>query len=182
MLLPDCKQDQRNQTVSHQPSIISTGYQYLTELILKWKLFINKALNGLAPSYISELFTFYTPYRTLWPWSNRLLCVPRVKHKYGAIQQGPKLWNTLTKNFHRSRALIIFLIYLLLKTHHLFKLFNTFILLNPPFLYVCFLLSLFCIILFSFIFTVMFYCLFYVFLLSHFYIFFLSHFYLKLIL
>ena len=61
-------------------------------LLLTWK-----SLNGLAPSYISQLLTPYVPTRTLRS-SDKLLKIPKTFSSYGdrAFSScAPKLWNSL---------------------------------------------------------------------------------------
>ena len=54
------------------------------QIIFKILLFTFKALNGLAPSYLSHLVKFYVPQRHLRSSSQKLLAVPFSKTKsYG---------------------------------------------------------------------------------------------------
>ena len=68
-------------------------------IIFKILLFTFKALNGLAPSYLSDLVKFYVPERDLRSSSQKLLAVPFSKTKsYGDRAFSicaPKLWNDL---------------------------------------------------------------------------------------
>ena len=62
-------------------------------LLLTWK-----SLNGLAPSYISQLLTPYVPTRTLRSSDKLLLKIPKTFSSYGdrAFSScAPKLWNSL---------------------------------------------------------------------------------------
>ena len=81
-----------------------------------------RCLNGLAPSYLSQLLTPYTPSRSLRSSNQLLLKVPKTKKKaYGdrAFQNAaPKLWNRLPLCIRQSTTLTAF------KTRlkcHLFK-------------------------------------------------------------
>ena len=62
-------------------------------LLLTWK-----SLNGLAPSYISQLLTPYVPTQTLRSSDKLLLKIPKTFSSYGdrAFSScAPKLWNSL---------------------------------------------------------------------------------------
>ena len=62
-------------------------------LLLTWK-----SLNGLAPSFISQLLTPYVPTRTLRSSDKLLLKIPKTFSSYGdrAFSScAPKLWNSL---------------------------------------------------------------------------------------
>ena len=68
-------------------------------IIFKILLFTFKALNGLAPSYLSDLVKIYAPVRDLRSSSQKLLAVPFSNMKsYGDRAFSicaPKLWNDL---------------------------------------------------------------------------------------
>ncbi len=68
-----------------------------------------KALNGMAPVFISELLALYKPSRTLRSASERLLCVVKPKTKfYGErsyIHAAAKLWNSLPSDIRHSSSL-----------------------------------------------------------------------------
>ncbi len=60
-------------------------------------LTVFKALNGAAPSYISDMLTEYTPDRSPRSSSKNLLVIPRIHSKsaHGAFSHyGPTLWNS----------------------------------------------------------------------------------------
>ena len=62
-------------------------------LLLTWK-----SLYGLAPSYISQVFTPYVPTRTLRSSDKLLLSIPKTLSSYGDrafSSYAPKLWNSL---------------------------------------------------------------------------------------
>ena len=72
-------------------------------LLLTWK-----ALNGLAPSYIKQLLTPYSPSRTLRSSSKFLLCTPKTFSTYGDrafSSSAPKLWNSLPYDIRCTNSL-----------------------------------------------------------------------------
>ena len=68
-------------------------------IVFKILLFTYKALNGLAPVYLSDVLNDYTPVRDLRSSSQNLLLVPMSNLKsYGDRAFSicaPKLWNFL---------------------------------------------------------------------------------------
>ncbi len=62
-------------------------------------LFVYKALNNLAPPYLSELIVVHNPARSLRSQTKHLLLVPRARLKCRGDRAfavaGPKLWNNL---------------------------------------------------------------------------------------
>ena len=60
-------------------------------------LLVYKALNGLAPQYITDMLISYTPARTLRSTGSRNLVIPRTKTKEGEAAfcvYPPRRWNT----------------------------------------------------------------------------------------
>jgi hypothetical protein len=78
----------------------------------KVMLITYKALNGIAPSYISELLISYQPQRKLRSSNSNLLIVPKVLHKQSGeaafIHYAPKLWNTLPLYIKQASSVNIF--------------------------------------------------------------------------
>jgi len=74
--------------------------------------YVYKALNGLAPTYISELLDSYSPQRSLRSSSKLLLIVPKTCLKTKGDRSfslyAPKLWNTLPLSIRASTTLNIF--------------------------------------------------------------------------
>ena len=72
-------------------------------------LTVFKALNGLAPIYISDLLNEYKPARSLRSSSRKLLSVPRTKTTtYGDPSfsvAGPTLWNSLPDEMKRMNSI-----------------------------------------------------------------------------
>ena len=75
------------------------GSQFVRELISNCLLLTwNLALNGLAPSYISNLLAPYQPVRVLRSSDKHLLAVPRTSSALGDRAfsvAAPTLWNAL---------------------------------------------------------------------------------------
>jgi hypothetical protein len=71
-----------------------------------------KALNGLAPCYIVDMLTEYTPARDLRSSDRRLLLVPKTKLKtYGDrayCHAAPTLWNSLPLAIRTSQSVDMF--------------------------------------------------------------------------
>uniref|UniRef100_A0A8C6PXI0 Reverse transcriptase domain-containing protein n=1 Tax=Nothobranchius furzeri TaxID=105023 RepID=A0A8C6PXI0_NOTFU len=78
----------------------------------KFVLFVFKALNGLAPPHISELFTPCMPGRTLCSGDLHLLQIPRLCCKTHGGQAfsvcDPKLWNDLPLDIRLSPSIGVF--------------------------------------------------------------------------
>ena len=81
-------------------------------IIYKILLLVYKAINGLSPSYISNLLSFCSSSYSLRSCSNKLLQVPRSKLKsYGDRRFSisvPKLWNSIPASFKKCRFLEFF--------------------------------------------------------------------------
>ncbi len=70
-----------------------------------------KALNGLAPAYLTSLLSRYNPSRSLRSQNSGLLVVPRIaKSTKGRAFSylAPKLWNSLPDNVRGSDTLSLF--------------------------------------------------------------------------
>lgn len=74
--------------------------------------FVFKALNGLAPPYLSDLLTPQVRNRTLRSSNQRLLEVPRSNYKHWGdrafLVAAPRLWNKLPPNMHTITDLGLF--------------------------------------------------------------------------
>lgn len=90
-------------------------------------LFVFKALNGLAPPYLSELVHFYMPGRALRSAGQLILEVPNTERKLRGDRAfsvaGPKLWNELPLQIRQAPSLPRFKS--LLKTHFFSLAFDT---------------------------------------------------------
>ena len=86
-------------------------------------LLVFKCLNGLGPSYLSDLLLSYQPSRILRSSGTGLLTVPKVRtktHGEAAFSHyDPHLWNSLPENIRAAETVDVFK--RRLKTH-LFKL------------------------------------------------------------
>ncbi len=78
----------------------------------KTLLLTYKALNGLAPAYLTSLLSRYNPTRSLRSQNSGLLVVPRIAEstKGGTAFSylAPKLWNSLPDNIRGSDTLSLF--------------------------------------------------------------------------
>ncbi len=121
----------RLQLVQNAAAILLEGkrkYEHITPILMslhwlpvkyridfKIVLFVYKALNNLAPQYLTDLLLPYTLSRTLRSCDLGLLIVPRVKLKNcgdrAFATAGPKLWNILPPFIRRaiSTRLLVFL-------------------------------------------------------------------------
>ena len=81
-------------------------------IILKILLLVYKALNGRAPSYISDLLKYHTSERKLRSSSQHLLATPKARLKtYGErafAVAAPKLWNSIPLELRSSSLIDIF--------------------------------------------------------------------------
>lgn len=133
LLLPVCSVsfDINKELVARE--LLVTGYFLFSEHSLKtldmthFKILLLafKVLNGLAPSYLSDLLHQYTPQRSLRSSDQSLLAVPmsRLKHRgdraFAVV--APKLWNKLPLHIRLAPTLEMFKS--LLKTHFFSKAF-----------------------------------------------------------
>ena len=82
-------------------------------------LHVYKAVNGMAPDYLSDLLELYVPGRALRSQGKKLLRIPRTNlKKYGDrtfTVAGPKLWNKLPEEVKEAETVSAFK--RLLKTH-----------------------------------------------------------------
>ncbi|KAI2663088.1 Collagen alpha-5(VI) chain [Labeo rohita] len=78
----------------------------------KIALLTYKALNGLAPAYLTSLLPRYNPSRSLRSQNSGLLVVPRIakstKGGRAFSHLAPKLWNSLPDNVRGSDTLSLF--------------------------------------------------------------------------
>ena len=118
-------------------------------------LLIFRCLNGLGPSYLSDLLLSYQPSRTLRSSGTGLLTIPRVRtktHGEAAFSYyGPRLWNSLPENLRAAETVDVFK--KRLKTH-LFNqafiwLLNFFIPFNQTFYHISFLFYIILYVLYS---------------------------------
>jgi len=76
---------------------LSTVFFFLNDIFIL--LFVFKALNGLAPPYVTEMLTLRESNRTLRSTNQLLLVVPRTRYSRWGDRAfsvaGPRLWNKL---------------------------------------------------------------------------------------
>ena len=81
-------------------------------IVFKILLLVYKALNGTAPSYISELLKYHTSERKLRSSSQHLLATPKARLKtYGErafAVAAPRLWNSIPLELRSSSSTDIF--------------------------------------------------------------------------
>ncbi len=86
------------------------AYKY--RISYKILLLTYKALNGLAPAYLTSLLSRYNPSRSLRSQNSGLLIVPRIakstKGGRAFSYLAPKLWNSLPDNVQGSDTLSLF--------------------------------------------------------------------------
>jgi hypothetical protein len=82
----------------------------------KLLVLVYKCLNGLAPSYLSDLLTTKSSWKVTRSASKYLLCVPFTKHKTFADRSfsvaGPRMWNRIPEDVKNSKTLDLFKSYL----------------------------------------------------------------------
>ena len=81
-------------------------------IYFKTLLFVFKALNGLAPPYISELLNPHSAPRALRSQNQSLLTIPRARLKTRGDRAfsvaAPKLWNALPSHIKSSPTIAAF--------------------------------------------------------------------------
>ena len=90
---------------------------YLSRIQSKILLLTWKSLNGLAPSYVSQLLTPYVPTQTLRLSDKLLLSIPKTSsYGYKAFSSyAPKQWNSLPMDIRSCVTIVVVLLSLHLK-------------------------------------------------------------------
>ncbi len=118
---------QRFQLIQNAAARILTGtkkHQHITPVLksLHWLpvrtridfkilLLVYKALHGLAPRYITDMLTTYTPARTLRATGSGNLLIPHTRSKEGEAAfsvYAPQKWNTLPDTVRHATSVTIF--------------------------------------------------------------------------
>ncbi len=98
---------------------LCTGYLFLFRISYTILLLTYKALNDLAPAYLTNILSRYNPTRSLRSQNSGILVVPRIakssKEGRAFSYLAPKFWNSLPDNVHGSDTLYLFKFRL--KTH-----------------------------------------------------------------
>ena len=111
ILLDRLSQCYGSKKYEHITPILIDLHWLLVEYCITYKilLLVYKAINGLSPSYISNLLSFCTSSYSLRSCSNKLLQVPRSKLKSNDDRRfsiaGPKLWNSILASLRNADSL-----------------------------------------------------------------------------
>ncbi len=103
-----------NKQAPNSSPVLSTLHWLPIKLCIDFKiLLINyKALNGLAPQYLSELLSLYSPLRPLRSQNSGNLIIPRISKSTAGGRSfsnlAPKLWNNLPNTFREADTLCQF--------------------------------------------------------------------------
>ena len=100
-------------TRDHVTPVLMNLHWLPVEQRIQYKLLIQvyKALNGLAPEYITDLLQAYFPTRTLRSTGAHLLLEPKTTTRWGARafrKAAPVLWNTLPTTIRTAASLASF--------------------------------------------------------------------------
>ncbi len=104
----------RTSKYSHITPVLKNLHWLPIEYRIQFKLLVYtfKSLHRLAPSYISNMVTLYTPLRKLQSWDKLLLQTPKTNTATYGIRSlrlaAPSLWNALPQDIRRSKTLISF--------------------------------------------------------------------------
>ena len=91
----------RTRKYDHISPVLSTLHWLPIKHRINFKILLitYKALNGLAPQYLSELLTHYNPSRLLRSQNSGQLIIPRISKSTAGGRSfsylAPKLWNSL---------------------------------------------------------------------------------------
>ena len=94
-------------------------------IVFKLLMIVYKCINNIAPSYLSELLSHYSPTCTLRSGNKQLLQEAKSNRSWGdrsfAIA-APQLWNELPFNIRTAKSITVFKKQL--KTHHMSETFS----------------------------------------------------------
>ncbi len=104
----------RSRKYDHITPILQSLHWLPIKFRISYKILLlaYKALNGLAPAYLTSLLSRYNPSRSLRSQNSGLLVVPRIakstKGGRAFSYLAPKLWNSLPDNVQGSDTLSLF--------------------------------------------------------------------------
>ncbi len=104
----------RSRKYDHIIPILQSLHWLPIKFCIRYKLLLltYKALNGLAPAYLTSLLSCYNPTRSLRSQNSGLLVVPRItkstKGGRAFSYLAPKFWNSLPDNVRGSDTLSLF--------------------------------------------------------------------------
>ncbi len=101
----------RSRKYDHITPILQSLHWLPIKFRISYKILLlaYKALNYLAPVYLTNLLSRYNPTRSLRSQNSGLLVVPRIaKSTKGGSYLAPKLWNSLSDNVRGSDTLSLF--------------------------------------------------------------------------
>ncbi len=108
----------RSRKCNHITPILQSLHWLPIKFCMSYKILLlaYKALNDLAPAYLTNLLWCYNPTRSLKSQNSGLLVVPRIaKSTKGAgtfSYLAPKVWNSLPDNFRGFRHTLSIWIYI----------------------------------------------------------------------
>ncbi len=103
----------RTRKYDHISPVMSTLHWLSIKHCLEFKIFLitNKSLNGLAPQYLSELLSHYSPPRLLRSQHSGYLIIPRISKSTAGSKYffylAPKLWNNLPNTVREADTLSV---------------------------------------------------------------------------
>ncbi len=104
----------RTRKYDHISSVLSTLHWLPTKYRIDFKILLitYKALNGLAPQYLSELVSHYSPPHPLQSQNSGHLIIPRISKSTAGSRSffylAPKLWNNLPNTVRKADTLCQF--------------------------------------------------------------------------
>ncbi len=104
----------RTRKYDHISPVLSTLHRlpFKHRIAFKILLITYKALNGLAPQYLSELLSHYSPPRPLRSQNSGHLIIPRTSKSPAGVRSffylAPKLWNNLPNTVREADTLCQF--------------------------------------------------------------------------